>query len=369
MTSQMLKCDVAVVGGGLAGLTAASLLSETGRDVLLLEASSQVGGRVKSVYRDDDYVADLGPTWIWPVYQPTVARWVEQLGVKLFPQYEEGNAVLDFEPGVLPSHQFLPGQHGMARIDGGPQSLVDALASTLSNSQIITGAKVADIDETNHGFLLRSTNCNDLQVTANKAIFAAPLRLIAETVEWNSLLSDDLLELMANAPTWMATQAKVSVVYQRAFWRDAGLSGRVASRVGPMFEVHDHCGADGQPAALFGFVGWSPKQRKSADLGSAIVDQLVRCFGEEAREFEQLVIQDWASEPHICSKRDYITEPQHPAQLPQQIRSGMCEGRIFFAAAETATQSPGLIDGAFEAGERVARQVAGQSYPEGITGD
>ena len=38
--------DCAVIGGGLAGLSAALTLQEKGADVVLLEASDRVGGRV-----------------------------------------------------------------------------------------------------------------------------------------------------------------------------------------------------------------------------------------------------------------------------------------------------------------------------------
>ena len=40
--------DVIVVGGGLSGLTCARQLCRAGRDVLLLEASDRLGGRVRT---------------------------------------------------------------------------------------------------------------------------------------------------------------------------------------------------------------------------------------------------------------------------------------------------------------------------------
>ena len=45
--------DVAVIGGGVAGLSAASALVERGRKVIVLEARGELGGRATAfVYRE-----------------------------------------------------------------------------------------------------------------------------------------------------------------------------------------------------------------------------------------------------------------------------------------------------------------------------
>lgn len=51
--------DVIVVGGGLAGLTAAAYLSKYGQSVLLIEKSTKVGGLASSFNRDG-YIFDSG---------------------------------------------------------------------------------------------------------------------------------------------------------------------------------------------------------------------------------------------------------------------------------------------------------------------
>ena len=78
--------------------------------------------------------ADLGPTWVWPKYQPVVARWLSKLDIKTFDQFNEGNAVITGY-GPEPFYQPLPGQDGMVRIVGGPTTLIDTLAERLGFEQ------------------------------------------------------------------------------------------------------------------------------------------------------------------------------------------------------------------------------------------
>ena len=64
--------DAVVVGGGLAGLVAARHLAESGRDVTLLEAREEVGGRVRTAH-EDGYTFDRGFQVLFTAY-PAVRR-------------------------------------------------------------------------------------------------------------------------------------------------------------------------------------------------------------------------------------------------------------------------------------------------------
>ena len=57
------RCDVAVLGGGIAGLTAAALLATEGLEVVLLEAHSQSGG-CAGTFRRGAYTFDVGATQV-----------------------------------------------------------------------------------------------------------------------------------------------------------------------------------------------------------------------------------------------------------------------------------------------------------------
>jgi phytoene dehydrogenase-like protein len=54
------KIDVAVVGGGLAGLTAAALLAQNGQRVVVLERGEALGGRAITHVKDGFHL-NLGP--------------------------------------------------------------------------------------------------------------------------------------------------------------------------------------------------------------------------------------------------------------------------------------------------------------------
>ena len=64
-TAGVTSHDVIVVGAGSAGLYAAQTLENLGYDVLILEASGRIGGRIKSATLGDMRV-ELGAEEIWP---------------------------------------------------------------------------------------------------------------------------------------------------------------------------------------------------------------------------------------------------------------------------------------------------------------
>jgi protoporphyrinogen/coproporphyrinogen III oxidase len=71
--------SVAVIGGGLTGLTAAYCLKQRGSRVVIYEASDRIGGAVKSERRDG-YLAELGPNSMSPP-PPAVAALLSELGL------------------------------------------------------------------------------------------------------------------------------------------------------------------------------------------------------------------------------------------------------------------------------------------------
>jgi monoamine oxidase len=87
--------DAIVAGAGYAGLTAARVLSDAGRKVLLLEARDRVGGRIHTQHFDDGTYIDLGGQWAGPTQDKLYAL-AREMGVATFPTWDEGRSTLYF---------------------------------------------------------------------------------------------------------------------------------------------------------------------------------------------------------------------------------------------------------------------------------
>ena len=113
-----MRADVVVVGAGLAGLRCAQVLSSAGRDVVVLEASDGVGGRIRTD-RIDGFLVDRGFQLLNPAY-PAVRRWVDvdALGLQPFgagvaARTETGLDVLGHplrNPALIPSTLRVTGR-------------------------------------------------------------------------------------------------------------------------------------------------------------------------------------------------------------------------------------------------------------------
>lgn len=91
-------CDVVVVGAGVAGLSAARGLAEAELSVVLLEAASRVGGRVRTVrLAGSDLPVETGAEFVHG-RPPELLDLIEQAGLTLF---EREGVFYSFEDGRL----------------------------------------------------------------------------------------------------------------------------------------------------------------------------------------------------------------------------------------------------------------------------
>jgi monoamine oxidase len=83
------SADVAIVGAGLAGLTAARALAAAGRSVIVLEARNRVGGRTFNHDIGGGRVAEAGGEFVGPT-QDRILALAQAVGVATFDAYDTG---------------------------------------------------------------------------------------------------------------------------------------------------------------------------------------------------------------------------------------------------------------------------------------
>lgn len=354
-----MRFDSVVIGAGLSGLAAARVLLGRGETVALLEARDRAGGRIlsrsASVAEGPRY--DLGPAWIWP-HNTRMLTLVSELGLPLMRQHSAGNLVFQDQNGSIRRDLDFATMGEALRVEGGLARVTDGLARGLPEGVLRLGHAVSKIEVCEPGVRVTGSRGDGaFAIEADRVILALPPRLAASTLEFLPALPEAHVQGMKSVPTWMAGHAKLVAVFERAFWREAGLSGDAISHLGPLFEIHD---ASPDPdalgeAALFGFV--TPNRAGSdcdeARLVEDATRQLSALFGSILGAPTHVLLENWAKDPYTATELDSPDLSGHPRYRRLTFADGTWSGRILFAGTETAPENGGFLEGALEAAEAI----------------
>lgn len=344
-----MKTNIAIIGGGLAGLSLARRLHNAGLGFQLFEARDRLGGRVKT-HQLEDAGYDLGPAWFWSG-QSRMEALTSDLGLTCFDQYATGMQLYETENGRVIRDQGFASMQGSWRVDGGMGKIIEGIAEGLPKDRIHTQFIAETID---HDAGITFTNGKTCQ--AQQVVFALPPRLIPDlTIE--SPLDQVQIDSMRSISTWMAGHAKILALYEKPFWREAGLSGDASSRHGPMVEIHDASPNTTQTSAgLFGFLGVPAQHRRNNEQAilAAVQAQLIRLFGEKAANPIKLIYKDWAFSPHTANTLDHAPLRHHPHYgLPNALKT-LPDRNIHLCVTEVAPEMGGYLEGALAAAEATA---------------
>jgi monoamine oxidase len=457
------KCDVAIVGAGFAGLTAARKLRHAGKSVLVLEARERVGGRALNREIGGGDVSERGATFVGPT-QDHILRLAEALGVRKFPTFNKGdNVYVDFngerttysdtgptgsappDPRILPElgrtvarldrmsldvpvdapweapsaeewdqqtfaswlldntdteefrqlvsrgatrpifgseppdlsllfvlfyiaasgNEHNPGtfernfntRNGaqMWRLVGGSQRLCKKMARDLDR-RVLLQAPVRSISQHRHGVTVHT---RAFDVHAKRVIIAVPPTL-AGRIAYHPRLPARRDQLTQRLP--QGTLIKATAVYDRPFWRDAGLNGSVVSYEGPANTTFDDSPPDGSKGVVFGFIGGNAA-RGFADLSkaerrAAVLRNFRKYFGPKASHPREYFETNWSQKTWTRGCPVAVAGPGTLTQFGRALREPV--DRIHWAGTETSTFWNGYMDGAVRSGQRAAQEVLDQ---------
>lgn len=132
--------DIAIIGAGLSGLSLVDRLLEGNRNIAVFEARNRYGGRIlsrsiASGSTASSFMVDMGPTWLWPDYQPRIAALAERLGLELFRQWDAGHSLYQVDAHSAPAMYIDTETHDTARrIKGGCHQLTAGLLQRIPGS-------------------------------------------------------------------------------------------------------------------------------------------------------------------------------------------------------------------------------------------
>jgi monoamine oxidase len=243
------------------------------------------------------------------------------------------------------------------RLVGGAMQPALKLAETFKDKIQLNHA-VESITQHGETVILRG---HGFELKAGRVIVALPPAL-AGRIKYEPLMPANRDQLTQRIP--MGTVCKAYAVYNKPFWRDAGLNGLSATNVGHTTVTFDNSPKDGSKGIMMGFV-LANQAREFITLPAetrqqSILQSFATFYGEKALKPEFYLDHCWAEEEFSRGCYAGIMPTGAWTSLGKALREPV--GRIHWAGTETADIWNGYIDGAIRSGERVAEEVlnAGQ---------
>jgi monoamine oxidase len=240
-----------------------------------------------------------------------------------------------------------------SRFVGGSQ-LVSLKVAHKLGSRVVLSSPVRSIHQAGNGVTITSDR---LIVHAKQAIVAIPPVLLSDIH-----FSPDLPRLHRNLAkrTVPGHLIKWEAIYDRPFWRDAGLSGQVISDVGPARSTFDNTPPGGTPGIMFAFIGGADADAfaklSAGDRRAAVLGQFVTYFGAQAGTPLDSFEMDWSTEPLTRGCPVGHMGPGTLRRFGPALRVPF--KHVHWAGSEVATWWAGYMDGAVRSGETAAKEVA-----------
>jgi len=400
--------DVAVIGAGAAGLSAARRLAAAGVSVVVLEARDRIGGRAHTVGWEG-HGLDLGCGWLHSADRNVLATqgraagftldetpppWRQQafnLGLTADEQKQFGEAYAAFDERVAraaeggqdrpASDLFIPGERWNGRMDAISGALngarfaevstfdYDAYEDTGVNWRVLEGygtlvealgrdvpvvlnCPVERIDRS--GPVLKIDTARG-RIEARAVVLTLPTSVIAsEAVRFDPPLPD-LIEAAAGAPLGLASKLHMAVDGADDFPPDSQLWGRSDTAQTGGYHLRPF----GRPM-IEGYFGGDLARGLEAEGPDAFFDfaasELVDLLGSGfRRRLTPLATSMWGAEPFSMGAYSHVQPGQGDPDTGARARLARpVEDRIFVAGEATSKGFYGTAHGAWEEGERAA---------------
>ena len=410
LTEPQAEVDVAIVGAGAAGIAAARFCRAAGASVAVLEARDRVGGRAVTA-RVGGFPVDLGAHWLHAGDLNPLVRLGRARGEPLRAAPGSGNLVVNGRPGT-PSERHAHGQ-GFERADRGfnaaargPEdvSLAKALpplgpwlSSIAATMALISGRPLDEVsaqdfpsEEFGDNYFIRGGYGAYLARLA--AHLPIRLRCPVSSVDW----SGDGVTLETASGTVRARAAVVTVptpllkqgairfapelphatadalagflpgTYEHVVlnWPNSPFAGadRLTKIITPRRSLGLLTDIENAPVHYLELDHATVAEAGGRDQTARLArDFLKGVFGASAiRELRVLAVTDWLPDP--WSRSSWSVVPPGRVAIRETIARPVGD-RIWFAGEAVSRALWGTVGGAWEEGERAAREALANFRP------
>jgi monoamine oxidase len=398
--------ELAIVGGGAAGISAAREAKKRGIQAIILEASDRIGGRVQTIDWQGSKL-DLGATWMHSAARNPVAALAQQLGIAIdraptpwrnqyqdlgFSKEEQAQSWAAMETftdrlrsgvaddrassALKPNNEwngFLEALNGYLngtslektsaedfiaywdgsesvnwRLPGGYGVLVTKLAEGLN---VRAGCAVRRVDWSN---IVRLT-FDQGEIEAAHAIIAVPTSVLSSIDIAFSPALDDHLHAASQLPLGRVEKLFLTSSDPGSVPVNAHLIGNPRSAETGSYMLRPL----GMPV-IEGFFGgdWLDDFRDD-DLTAKARDELGNLLGSDfARQLSQIAYSDWKERAFIRGSYSYAKPGQHGARAA--LRAPV-DGPIAFAGEACSDEDYATVHGAWASGIAAVEQLFGKA--------
>jgi monoamine oxidase len=408
MTSLPSIIDVAIIGAGAAGLSAAHALKNSGLSVIVLEARDRVGGRAHTIMASPSVTFDLGCGWLHSANKnrfvgiaeklnfeidKTLPPWRERAVAEVFPQKERDDFIRSLDGFFERAEQAAKsGQDAPADTCLEPGNrwnpMIDAV-STYINGCELDQVSILDLDayedtEINwrvrrgYGALMAAygascplaLNCevslidhsgqqirietSQGTLTANKVIVTVPTNLLAdEMIRFHPALPEKI-DAALGLPLGLADKVMLSLDEPDALPKDGNLRGATMRTAMGSFHLRPF----GQ-ASIEGYYGGSFAQELEeagpGALAAQSIDEIAALLGNDIRrKLKPLAESRWSHDPFARGSYSHALPGQSGKRA---VLAAPVDGRLFFAGEATSPNFFSTAHGAADSGERAAKEV------------
>jgi monoamine oxidase len=238
------------------------------------------------------------------------------------------------------------------------QSFSERLASELPADSVKLSTPVKSIDQTTKDYMIVKA-VDGRTFKAKRVLVSVPTHLYPKITFTPDL---PVGKKLLSETTVMGFYAKVILVYDAPWWREAGLSGAMYTEVGPITFTRDTCVPAVKQYSLTCFVvgerGRQWSKLSSAERRKQVLDQFAMLVAsvQDVPQPINVIEYEWM-------KHEWFLGAPSPIMPPRVLTSAAgnsiktAHDRVHFIGTETSDIWEGYMEGAVRSGERGAKEV------------